>query len=110
MITLIALVFAASYALWIFYLAVMNLKRVRDAGKLGTVAKVFGYPVLLVGYALDVLVNVTLMTVLFLEIPRETTVTARLKRHNRTGSGWRQRLAAWFEPLIDPYDPSGDHI
>jgi hypothetical protein len=50
------------------------------------------------------------MTVLFLEIPRETTVTARLKRHNRTGSGWRQRLAAWFEPLIDPYDPSGDHI
>lgn len=110
MITLIALVFAVSYALWIFYLAVMNLKRVRDMGKLGTVAKVFGYPVLLVGYALDVLVNVTLMTVLFLEIPRETTVTARLKRHNRTGSGWRQRLAAWFEPLIDPYDPSGDHI
>jgi hypothetical protein len=110
MITLIAFVFAASYALWIFYLAVMNLQRVRDMGKLGTVAKVFGYPVLLVGYALDVLVNVTLMTVLFLEIPRETTVTARLKRHNRTGSGWRQRLAAWFEPLIDPYDPSGDHI
>jgi uncharacterized membrane protein YhaH (DUF805 family) len=110
MITLIALVFAVSYALWIFYLAVMNLKRVRDAGKLGTVAKVFGYPVLLVGYVLDVLVNVTLMTVLFLEIPRETTVTARLKRHNRTGSGWRQRLAAWFEPLIDPYDPSGNHI
>jgi hypothetical protein len=110
MITFITLVFAASYALWVFYLAVMNLKRVRDAGKLGTVAKVFGYPVLLVGYALDVLINVTLMTVLFLEIPRETTVTARLKRHNRTGSGWRQRLAAWFEPLIDPYDPSGDHI
>jgi hypothetical protein len=110
MITLIALVFAASYALWILFMAVMNLKRVRDMGKLGTLSKVFGYPVLVVGYALDVLVNVTLMTVLFLEIPRETTVTARLKRHNRTGSGWRQRLAAWFEPLIDPYDPSGDHI
>lgn len=110
MITLIALVFAASYALWILFMAVMNLKRVRDMGKLGTLSKVFGYPVLVVGYALDVLVNVTLMTVLFAEIPRETTVTARLKRHNRTGSGWRQRLAAWFEPLIDPYDPSGDHI
>ena len=38
------------------------------------------------------------------------TVTARLKRHNATNTGWRKAVAVWFEPLLDPYDPSGDHI
>jgi len=49
--------FGATYALWIFYLAVMNLKQARDKGLL-----------------------------------------------NKTA------IAAWAEPLLDPYDPSGDHI
>ena len=100
----------ATYALWIFYLAVMSLKRAKDAGMLTTTAKALGYPVLIVGYVLDCFVNVTVMTVLLLEIPQETTVTARLKRHNRESTGWRKAVAAWAEPLLDPYDPSGDHI
>lgn len=104
------IVFSSAYALWIFYLAVMSLKRAQDAGRLSISAKVFGYPVLFAGLVLDFFVNVTLCTALFLELPREMTVTARLKRHNRKSDGWRQRLAAWFEPLLDPYDPSGDHI
>ena len=99
----------STYALWIFYLAVMNLARAKDAGLLTTTAKVLGYPVLIVGYVLDCFVNFTVMTVLLLEIPQETTVTARLSRHNK-GTGWRKAIAAWAEPLLDPYDPSGDHI
>ena len=98
------------YALWIFYLAVMNLKRAKDAGLLSTTAKVLGYPVLIVGYLLDCFVNLTVMTILLLEIPRETTVTARLSRHNETSTGWRKAVALWAEPLLDPYDPSGNHI
>lgn len=104
-------IFGATYALWIFYLAVMSLDRARRAGQLAPIAKVFGYPVLWVGLALDLFVNVTLCTLLFLELPREMTVTARLKRHNSTAyGGWRQRLARWFEPLLDPFDPTGNHI
>lgn len=100
----------ATYALWIFYLSVMSLKHAKDDGLLTTTAKVLGYPVLIVGYLLDCFVNVTVMTVLLLELPQETTVTARLKRHNKTSGGWRKAVAVWAEPLLDPYDPSGDHI
>jgi hypothetical protein len=102
--------FAATYALWVFYLAVMSLKHARDRGMLTRTTLALGYPVLVIGLILDFCVNVFVMTPLFLELPREATVTARLKRHNRTGTGWRQRLAAWFEPILDPFDPSGDHI
>jgi len=100
----------ACYGLWVFYLAVMNLKRVRDAGKLSPWALRFGYPVLLIGYVLDVLVNWFVVTLLLLEIPQETTVTARLKRHNRDSSGWRKAVVSFFEPLLDPFDPDGDHV
>lgn len=102
--------FGSSYILWIFYLAVMNLKIAREAGLLTTTAKVLGYPVLIVGYILDCFVNTTVMTLVLLEIPQETTVTARLKRHNRNSTGWRKAVAVWAEPLLDPFDPSGNHI
>ncbi len=102
--------FLLTYLLWIFYLAVMNLSKAKKANQLSTTAKVLGTPILYTGWIIDCLVNILVMTVLFLELPRELLVTSRLKRHNRTGSGWRQKLAAWFEPIIDPYDPSGDHI
>lgn len=103
--------FGLSYALWIFYLAVMNLKRVKDAGKLGKVARILGTPVLLVGLVLDFVVNVVPFTLIFLELPRETTVTARLKRHKRESTGWRLRRTDWFaSELLDDFDPSGVHI
>lgn len=102
--------FGAFYALWILYLAVMGLKRARDAGLLHKTARALGLPVLIVGYLLDALVNVLVLTFVFLELPRELTVTARLKRHIKFSSGWRLSVARWFVPLLDPYDPSGRHI
>jgi len=99
----------STYALWVFFLAVMSLARAKDAGQLTTTAKCLGYPVLIVGYVLDCFVNFTVMTVLLLEIPQETTVTSRLSRHNQ-GTGWRKAIAAWAEPLLDVFDPSGNHI
>ena len=102
---------SATYALWVFYLAVMALKRASDAGQLSPLAYALGLPVLKVGLVLDVLVNLVVMTVVLLELPREWLVTTRLKRHNKDADGWRKRLVAVvFEPLLDPFDPSGDHI
>jgi len=101
--------FETLYALWVFYLAVMNLKRAKDAGKLSVAARVFGTPVLVVGYLLDMLANVIPMTLILVELPRETTVTSRLKRHI-TGTGWRARVASWMcKNLLDAFDPSGCH-
>ena len=100
----------STYALWVFYLAVMNLKRAKDAGQLTTTAKCLGYPVLIFGYLLDCFVNLTVMTILLLEIPQETTVTSRLSRHLNDCDCWRKSIAAWAAPLLDPYDPSGKHL
>ena len=102
-------ILAALYALWVFFLAVMNLKRVSELGQLSGLAKVLGLPIILIGYGLDVCINLTVMTVLLVELPQELTVSARLERHNR-GQGWRKAVATWFEPLLDPFDPSGNHI
>jgi len=98
------------YLLWVFYIAVMAIKRVRDDGKLTKLGLVMGVPVLIVGLLLDFIVNVFVMTLLLLEPPRETTVTARLKRHHKDSSGWRLAVVLFFEPILDPFDPDGDHI
>ena len=101
---------AALYVLWIFYLASMALIRARDAGTLSRIAYVLGVPILVVGYALDFAVNVFVCTPLFLEPPRDTTVTARLKRHV-SKDDWRGRIARWLAlHLLDAFDPSGRHI
>ncbi len=98
------------YILWILYLAVMSLKRARDGGTLSRFGVVLGIPVLFIGWFVDFLVNVFVMTLIMLELPKEMTVTARLKRHNQTSTGYRLAVVKWFEPLLDPFDPSGDHV
>ena len=107
---IILILMSALWLLWIFFLAVMNLKRAKEAGKLSRPALIFGTPVLWVGYVLDAFVNVTLMTIVLFEFPQEMLVTDRLARHHKTSTGWRLKVVLWFEPLLDPYDPSGDHI
>lgn len=105
-------VLASVYVLWVFYLAVMNLKRAKDAGTISRMALWLGYPILLVGLLLDWMVNVVVFTALFVELPATFTelVTGRLKRHAYQ-PGWRSSLAEWFaEHLLDDFDPSGRHV
>lgn len=105
---------AAIYGLWFFYLAIMNLKRAKDAGRMTPFAKVFAYGIAVPGFILDIAVNVTIGTLLFLEPPhyKRLTLSARMSHHYEAGStAWRSRLAHWFaRNLLDPYDPSGQHI
>ena len=101
---------AATYLLYVFYCAVMNIKRVRDMGKLTKLGMIFGYPTLIVGLILDLFVNVFFMTFLLLELPQEFTVTSRLKRHNQESTGWRLAVVKFFEPVLNPLDPSGNHL
>jgi len=105
---------AAIYGLWFFYLAIMNLKRAKDAGTMTPFAKVFAYGIAVPGFLLDIAVNVVIGTVLFLELPhyKRLTLSARMSYHYVPRStAWRSRLAHWFaRNLLDPYDPSGKHI
>lgn len=99
-----------TWVLWVFYLAVMHLQERRDADMIPRFAYIPGMAALWVGWALDFLINVAVLTVVMIEIPRETTVTARLKRH-KDDMGWRGSIARWIAAqLLDPFDPSGTHI
>lgn len=107
--TVVGIILGMFYLLWILFLAGMNLARAKNDGKLTLATKIFGWPVIIVTVLLDVILNITVMTVVLLEIPRELTISARLQRHNNT-TGWRKKVARVFEQFLDPYDPSGDHI
>jgi hypothetical protein len=98
------------YTLWIFYLALMNLDRAKGNGTLTSTALYLGYPLLGVGYALDIFLNLTVCTILFLEVPRELTVTSRLSRHILDQTGYRKLVALWMcTNLLNTFDPSGTH-
>lgn len=102
--------FLSLYALWIFYLAVMNLKRAKENGVLTSYALAFGIPILLVGYAIDILVNLLVLPFILLDRPRSWTVTGTLKYHLNNSTGWRETLAAWFcTNLLNAFDPDGKH-
>lgn len=97
------------YLLWGFYLIVMTLKRARDAGTLSFPATVLGMPLVWLGVLIDAIANWTICTIIFVELPRETLVTSRLKRLILT-EGWRGDMAAWFcLNLLNAFDPSGNH-
>lgn len=98
--------YVLSLITWLFYVALMHLKRYRD--RLHPFAKFNAYILIAIGLPLDVLVNWIVGTILFLEIPREILFTTRLSRHKK-GRGRKQRLAVWLcSHLLDPFD-NGNH-
>jgi hypothetical protein len=105
---------AVMYILWIFYLAIMNLKSAKDAGTMTKVAYSLALPMLVAGYILDIVVNVTIGTLLFLDFPhyKRLTLSARMSYLYEPGStAWRSKLSEWFaRNLLNNYDPSGQHI
>lgn len=92
---------------WVWYLAVMNLKAQRD--QLIGCARWLAKLTLAIGLVLDFFLNVIVATLVFLDLPREATVTKRLSRYCGD-CGWRSRLAFWIcNRLLDPFDPEGKH-
>lgn len=89
---------------WLFYLAIMHLLKVRE--QLHPVAKAHAYLLLAVGLVFDVVLNVVVATVVFLDPPRELLLTSRLKRYRRPRQrSWRRSVAAWIcEHLLNQFD------
>lgn len=98
------------YFLWILYLAIMSLAKAKKEGTLSKPATYLAYPILAIGYLIDCLVNIVIMTIILLELPKEMLVTSRVTRHKFKSVGWRKRIAvAICKHLLDPFDPSGCH-
>jgi hypothetical protein len=88
----------------------MNLQRARDNGTLSRVAYTLGLPLFAAGYVLDVAVNLTIFSVLVLDLPREGTITAHINRLLKSGRPFQKTVARWFcHHLLDAFDPSGSH-
>jgi hypothetical protein len=105
-----AYTFGVVYALWLFYLAIMHLARAREASTLSRPALYLGYPLFLIGYLLDVFVQVAIASVVFLDPPRDWTLTGRLKRYIAGPEGWREKVAIWMcSHLLNAFDPDGRH-
>lgn len=99
-----------TYLTLVQYWAIMALARARNDGKLSPWAYRIAYPLLGVGYASDFLLNVFVVSWVFVEPPRELLVTARLSRHIKAESGWRKLVATWIcQHLLDWADPKGCH-
>jgi hypothetical protein len=98
---LLAVIAMLIYGTWIHYLAVMMLKQKRET--MPKIAEQFGYVVLYVGYAFDILFNIA-ASIPFLELPLDWLFTSRMKRHVKE-DGYRGNLARWFcANLLEPFD------
>lgn len=102
----------SAYVLWVLYLAVMNLLRVHQAGKLSKLVYRLAMPLLVIALTVDVLFNLVFGTIGFLQLPhyKRLTLSARMDDLIKNGSGWRKRNAIWFVAhLLEPFDTSGQH-
>lgn len=106
-----AIIIALSlWAFWGLYVLVMGLYRAHLQKRLSRATYAMGAPFLLIGLAVDLFMNVTVASVVFVQPPRQFLVTARLASHVKEGSGWRYKIANWVcNNLLDVFDPSGNH-
>jgi hypothetical protein len=95
----------AVFILWVMFVIVMTMAQLRDAGRLSPLMINVGLTIAYVGLVWDVLCNIFIASVVFLEVPFEATVSARMRRLVTT-VGWRADLAIWFaEVTMNPFCP-----
>jgi len=98
-------------ATWVFYLAGMCLERVERDGTMTEMAAFISRRLLWpVAAAHNFLLNAIVMTVLFLDLPREPATTKRMNRYVDGPPGWRRDMAlAIRAELLNAADPRGIH-
>ena len=95
--------------LFTFYLSYCALNVAYKNGKLKAAPKLVQavcWLIFIVALVLDVVFNVTLGSLVFLELPerRRLTFTMRCKKH-MADAGWRGRLARWVcEGWLNPFE------
>ena len=105
-------VFIACKQLWLYFVAAMRLREVRDAKAFTKPQRVLAAILLCEGVLLVLLVHWFIGTILFLEFPawKEYTLSRRLWRLSNGPDGWRRRLATLIRTqLLDSIDPEGVH-
>jgi hypothetical protein len=100
------------YLFWVLYVFTMGVYRAYLANRLTPFMLVLSAPFVLLAGLMDVVCNLTIATVLCLEMPKEWLVTQRFIRylHDPKTAPWRKALAAYVcVNLLDVFDPDGNH-
>lgn len=97
------------FTLFALYLSYVTLRVARDNGKLASAPRIVQavcWTILIVAFGLDIVFNLTVGTIAFLELPslHRPTFTMRCKKHMASMS-WRGRLARWVcEGWLNPFE------
>ncbi len=92
------------------YMASISMIDAYKAKKLNWLLLALSFPFVAVCWLIDVLHNVTLFSLIFWELPKELTLTDRLKRHIKQDTK-RGLFARWIAvTILDPFDASGSHV
>jgi hypothetical protein len=112
-LTTVSIFLLSLWALWVFYIAMMNIKRSYILhGDVPWQAKLLVIPTTVVFNIIEFFCNIVLCTIIFLDFPREITVSSRLRRYNSNPNcpKWRLCIVHFVKPMIDSFDPEGPHI
>ena len=108
----VAFVLGTLWALWVLYIAMMNIKRVAAEQPMPWRVRILVWPTMAVFEMVEFVANGVVLTVLFVDWPRERRVSDRLRRYwrNPYRYGWRLHVVKFLKPMLDPFDPAGTHI
>lgn len=104
--------FGSLFFFWLLWIVIMGLSRARDEGRLSPLMIKIGTATAYMGLVWDVLCNIFICSFLFIEFPREATLSQRLRRLVML-TGWRSDLALWIAVnLVNPFsvDKNDPHI
>lgn len=104
--------FGSLFSFWLLWIIISGLSRAAKEDRLSPLIIHIGVAVAAFGLAWDVLCNILICTFLFLDFPREPTLSQRLRRLV-VSTGWRKSLAIWFAvSLVNPFsiDRNDPHI
>jgi hypothetical protein len=101
-------VWSALITFYTLYLAAINFYENRH--ETSSLVVFLAAPMLVAMLVCDFLMNMTLFSVIFVDVPRELLVTARLKRYRALPDGWRKH---WADEIctrgLNPFDPTKHH-
>lgn len=110
MINIIVSILLSIWALWMLYVFTMGLYRLKLKNELKGINLIMGWPIVILGFVVDIIVNIVAGSLIFLDPPKELLMTSRLKRYVDKDMGWRNKLASSIcINMLDIFDPKGKH-